>query len=101
MIASLETLIDWSSIQVMTLMMPANECDWRLEEALQFLKGPDFVRIDSKPAHVEFNGPLHFRFPTPRTCDYSENNDVHERLYRYHERWQERPVKLLLAAYND
>ena len=37
MIASLEKLIDWSSVQVMTLMMPAKEYDWRLEEALRFL----------------------------------------------------------------
>ena len=101
MIASLEKLIDWSSIQVMTLMMPANECDWRLEEALQFLKGPDFVSTDSQPAQVEFNEPLHFRFLTPRPCDFSENNVVHGRLYRCPERWQERPVIFLLPGYND
>jgi hypothetical protein len=35
MIAPLEKLIDWSSVQVMTLMMPAKEYDWRLEEALR------------------------------------------------------------------
>jgi len=71
MIAPLEKLIDWSSVQVMTLMMPAKEYDWRLEEALRFLKGPDFVPIDSQAAQVEFNGPVHFRFPTPRPCDFS------------------------------
>ena len=92
MIAPLEELIDWSSVQVMTLMMPAKEYDWRLEEALRFLKGPDFVPIDSQAAQVEFNGPVHFRFPTPRPCDFSENNVVHGRLYRCPERWQERPV---------
>ena len=69
MIASLEKLIDWSSVQVMTLMMPAKEYDWRLEEALRFLQGPDFVPTDSQPAQVEFNGPVHFRFPAPRPCE--------------------------------
>ena len=101
MIASLEKLIDWSSVQVMTLMMPAKEYDWRLEEALRFLQGPDFVPTDSQPAQVEFNGPVHFRFPTPRPCDFSENNVVHGRLYRCSERWQERPVIILLPGYND
>ena len=65
MIAPLEKLIDWSTVQVMTLMMPAKEYDWRLEEALRFLKGSDFVPTESQPAQVEFNGSLHFRFPTP------------------------------------
>jgi len=101
MIAPLEKLIDWSSVQVMTLMMPAKEYDWRLEEALRFLKGPDFVFTDSQPAQVEFNGPLHFRFPTPRPSDFTENNVVHGRLYRCSERWQERPVIILLPGYND
>ena len=101
MIAPLEKLIDWSSVQVMTLMMPAKKYDWRLEEALRFLKGPDFVPTDSQPAQVEFNGPVHFRFPTPRPCDFSENNVVHGRLYCCSERWQERPVIILLPGYND
>src|SRR2546429_1670630 len=101
MIASLEKLIDWSSVQVMTLMMPAKEYDWRLEEALRFLQGPDFVPTDSQPAPVKFNGPVHFRFPTPRPCDFSENNVVHGRLYRCSERWQERPVIIFLPGYND
>src|SRR6266568_1638880 len=77
MIASLEKLIDRSAIQVMTLMMPAKEYDWRLEEALRFLKGPSFVSTDSQPAQVEFNGSLHFRFPTPQRCEFTENNVVH------------------------
>ncbi len=66
----------------MTLMVPAKEYDWRLEEALRFLQDPDFVPTDSQPAQVEFNGPVHFRFPTPRPCDFTENNVVHGRLYR-------------------
>jgi pimeloyl-ACP methyl ester carboxylesterase len=101
MIAPLAKLMDWSSIQVLTLMMPADECNPRQEEALKFLKGPDFVPADSQPAQVEFNGSLHFRFPTPRPCDFTENNVVHGRLYRCPERWQERPVIILLPGWGD
>ena len=101
MIAPLAKLMDWSSIQVMTLMMPANAPNPRLEEAVQFLKGPDFVPTESQPAQVEFHGPLHFRFPTPRPCEFAENNVVHGRLYRCPGRWQERPVIILLPGYND
>ncbi|HEY1717745.1 MAG TPA: alpha/beta hydrolase family protein [Verrucomicrobiae bacterium] len=101
MIAPLAKLMDWSAIQLMTLMMPAKEYDWRLEEALRFLKSPDFVSADSQPAQVEFNGSLHFHFPTPRPCEFTENNVVHGRLYHCPERWQERPVIILLPGYND
>jgi pimeloyl-ACP methyl ester carboxylesterase len=101
MIAPLEKLIDWSSIQFMTLMMPAKEYDWKLEEALRFLRGPDFVPIESAPARVEFDGPVPFHFQTPRPCAFSENNVVHGRLYRGAEPWQERPVIILLPGYND
>jgi hypothetical protein len=92
MIAPLAKLLDWSAIQLMTLMMPAKEYDWRLEEALRFLKSPNFVSTDSQPAQVEFNGPLHFRFPTPQPSEFPENNVVHGRLYCGAERWQERPT---------
>ena len=70
MIAPLAKFLDWSAIQVMTLMMPAKEYDWRLEEALRFLKVRNFVSTDSQPAQVEFNGPLHFRFPTPSQANF-------------------------------
>ena len=83
MIASLSRLIDWSAIQVLTIRTPRdNGQSPRLEEALQFLKGPDFIPAESQPARVEFNGPLHFRFPTPRPGDFAENNVVYGRLYR-------------------
>src|SRR3982751_4601657 len=101
MIAPLEKLIDWSSIQVMTLMMPTPAYDWKLEEALRFLQGPDFAPTDSQSAQIEFNGPVHFHFPAPRPCEFTENNDVHGRLYRCPERWQQRPVIILLPGYND
>ena len=97
----MEKLIDWSAIQVMTLMMPAEQHNPRLEEAVQFLNGPDFVPTDAQPARVKFNGHLHFRFPTPRPCNFIENNVVHGRLYRCGERWQERPVIILLPGFND
>ncbi len=101
MIAPLAKFLDWSAIQAMTLMMPSKEPDWRLEEALRFLKSPNFVYAHSQPAQVEFNRSLHFYFPTPRPCDFSENNVVHGRLYCCPERWQERPAIILLPGYND
>jgi pimeloyl-ACP methyl ester carboxylesterase len=103
MIAPLAKLMDWSAIQAVALMMPANAFgrNPRLEEAIEFLKGPDFIPPDSQPAQVEFNGPLHFRFPTPQPCDFTENNVVHGRLYRCRQRWQERPVIILLPGWND
>jgi pimeloyl-ACP methyl ester carboxylesterase len=102
MIAPLAKFLDWSAIQAVTLMMPP-DCMQRprLEEALKFLKGPEFVADDGQPAQVEFNGPRDFRFPTPRPCAFSENNVVHGRFYRCGERWQERPVVILLHGSGD
>lgn len=103
MLAPLAKLMDWSAIQAVALMMrgDANGKDPRLEEALHFLNGPDFLPTESPPAQVKFNGPVHFRFPTPRPCDFAENNVVHGRLYRCPERWQKRPVIILLPGWND
>jgi pimeloyl-ACP methyl ester carboxylesterase len=101
MIAPLAKLMDWSAIQIVALMMPAKASNPKLEEAIQFLKGPDFVPAGSQPAQVQFDDSLHFRFPTPRPCDFTENNVVHGRLYRCPERWQERPVIILLPGWND
>ena len=57
MIAPLAKFIDWSAIQILTLRMPPPDGrNPRLEEALQFLKGPDFIPAESQPARVEFNG---------------------------------------------
>jgi pimeloyl-ACP methyl ester carboxylesterase len=99
--APLAKLMDWSAIQIVAMMKPAKACNPRLEEALQFLKGPDFVTTDSQLAQVKFIGPLDFSFPTPRPCDVTENNIVHGRLYRCPERWQERPVIILLHGWGD
>src|SRR5688572_4096143 len=71
----------------------------RLEEAVQFLNGPDFIPAESRPARLEFKpgeSGLHFQFPTPRPCEFAENNVVDVRLYRCARRWQERPVIVLL-----
>jgi pimeloyl-ACP methyl ester carboxylesterase len=67
-----------------------------LEEALEFLNGPDFIPAASDPAQIEFEGPRHFKFSTPRPGKVEENNIVYGRLYRCAERWQERPVIVLL-----
>jgi pimeloyl-ACP methyl ester carboxylesterase len=101
MIGPFAKFIDWLAIQIVALKTPAKAPDPRLEEALQFLKGPDFVPAESQPAQVEFSDSIHFRFPTPRPCDFAENNVVHGRLYRCTERWQDRPVIILLPAWND
>src|SRR5215469_17831916 len=101
MIAPLAKLMDWSSVQAATLMMPAIDLNSRLEEAIQFLKGPDFIPAECQPAQVEFNGALDFTFPTPRPCEFAENNVAYGRLYRCSERWQERPVIILLPGWKD
>src|ERR1035441_9961415 len=99
MIAPLAKFLDWYAIQVLTIRLRDNGRNPRLGEALQFLKGPDFIPAESQPARVEFNhdnSGLHFRFPTPRPCGFAENNVAYGRLYRCAERWQERPVIILL-----
>lgn len=101
MIAPFAKLLDWSAIQYVALMMPANISNPRLEEAVQFLKEPDFIPAESQPAQVEFNGLLDLRFPSPRPGNYPENNIVHGRLYRCTGRWQERPVIILLHGWGD
>jgi pimeloyl-ACP methyl ester carboxylesterase len=101
MIAPLAKFLDWSAIQAVTVMMPPEADNPRLEEALDFLKGPELIRVVSQPAQVEFYGPLDFRFPTPQPCNFTENNVVHGRFYRCGERWQERPVVILLHGSGD
>jgi len=45
-VAPVAKFIDWSVIQVLTLRTPRdNGQNLRLEEALQFLKGPDFIPV--------------------------------------------------------
>ena len=71
----------------------------RLDEALQFLQGPASLFDDNQPARLEFesNGSgRNFRFATPRPGAFTENNVVYGQLYRCSEKWQERPVIILL-----
>jgi hypothetical protein len=99
MIAPLAKFIDWSVLQLAGAVVGLRHAPrpkWKLEEALEFLNGPDFIPAASNPARIEFDGPRHFTFPTPRPCEDEENNIVYGRLYRCAERWQERPAILLL-----
>jgi pimeloyl-ACP methyl ester carboxylesterase len=111
MIAPLAKFIDWSVLQIGYAMLPqsmwreaANERDLKLEQAVQFLNGPDFIPAESHPAQLDF-GPAasdgRFRFPTPRPCEFAENNVVYGRLYRCADAWQERPVTVLLHGGGD
>ena len=102
MIAPLAKFIDWSALQMAYVVAPlrhAPKPKWKLEEALEFLNGPDFIPAASDPAQIEFDGLRHFTFPTPRPSEDGENNIVYGRLYRCAERWQERPVIILLHGY--
>lgn len=106
MIAPLAKSLDWLAIQLgwgrrcralLKLQNPVSGP--RLAEALQFLKGPDFVPAESAPARLEFEptpSGLRFRFPTPRPGPFAENNVVYGRLYRCAEHWQQRPAVILL-----
>jgi len=103
MIAPLAKALDWMAIQLVwgrraksLLKLGPNP---RLEEAIQFLKSPDFIPAHSAPAQTEFNPDkpgLHFCFPTPRPGRFAENNTVYGRLYRCAKSWQKRPVVILL-----
>ena len=100
MIAPLAKFIDWAALQmayaVVVELKHAPKPKWKLEEALEFLNGPDFIPAASDPARIEFDGPRNFKFSTPRPSKVEENNIVYGRLYRCAERRQERPVIILL-----
>jgi dienelactone hydrolase len=99
MIAPLAKCIDWSALQLAYVVAPLRHAPkqrWKLEEALEFLNGPDFIPAASNAAQIEFDGRRDFKFPTPCPCEDEENNIVYGRLYRCAERWEERPVIILL-----
>jgi hypothetical protein len=99
MIAPLAKFIDWSVLQLAYAVAPlrhAPEPKWKLDEALEFLNGPNVIPAASDPAQIEFKGPRHFTFPTPQPCEFEENNIVHGWLYRCAQHWQERPAIILL-----
>jgi hypothetical protein len=101
MIAPLAKFIDWSALQMAYSigLRHAPKPKWKLEEALEFLNGRDFIPAASDSAQIEFDGPRHFKFPTPRPGKVEENNIVYGRLYRCVERWKERPVITLIDGY--
>ena len=111
MIAPLAKFMDWSVLQAGYAMLSlsvlresTNERDLKLEQAVQFLNGPDFIPAESQPAQLDFGfdaSGVRFRFPTPRPCEFAENNVVHGRLYRCADAWQERPVIVLLHGGGD
>ena len=94
--------MDWTILQTGCAMLPqsvwresVSERDLKLEQAVQFLNGPDFIPAESQPAQPDFIPGAsggRFRFPTPRACNFTENNVVHGRFYRCGERWQDRLV---------
>ena len=99
MVAPLAKFIDWSALQMAYAVVGLRHAPrpkWKLEEALEFLNGPDFIPAASDPAQMEFSGPRDFKFSSPRPCEDEENNIVYGRLYRSAERWQELPVIILL-----
>ena len=97
MIAPLAKFIDWSVLQFTSVRRPPVSGQAAgLEEALKLVDGPDFIPAESYPAQIEFDGPLQFRFPSPRPGVVSENNIVYGRLYRCLENWQKRPAIILL-----
>ena len=76
-----------------------NALNPRLEEALAFLNGPDFIPTESRPARPEFNSAKSghgFCFPAPRPSKFPENNTAYGRLFPCAEQWQERPAMILL-----
>ena len=99
MIAPLAKFIDWCVLQAATVCDSARKCDrgnTKLKEAVDFLNGPNFIPAESKPAELEFTSNIHFKFPSPRPCEFAENNVVHGRLYRCADVWQKKPVIILL-----
>ena len=99
MLAPVAKLIDWSALQMAYAVVGLKHAPrpkWKLEEALDFLNGPDFIPAASAPARIELAGPRNFKFPTPRPSKVDENNIVYGWFYRCTERWQERPVIILL-----
>jgi hypothetical protein len=102
MIAPLAKLMDWSALQLKSMHRPPFIGQaLGLEKAIELVDGPDFIPAESHPAQIEFDGPLQFRFPSPRPGAVPENNIVYGRLYRCLENWRERPVIILLHGWNS
>ena len=104
MIAPLAKFIDWYFLQVAAMVPSYRKCaggNSKFTEAIEFLNGPNFIPAESKPAELEFKSKIHFRFPSPRPCEFSENNVVHGRLYRRAKDWRKFPAIILLHGGGD
>ena len=104
MIESLAKFIDWYSLQVAAMLPSIRKCaggNSKLTEAIEFLSGPSFIPAESKPAELEFTSNIHFKFPSPRPCEFAENNMVPGRLYRRANDWQKFPTIILLHGGGD
>jgi pimeloyl-ACP methyl ester carboxylesterase len=104
MITPLAKLMDWCVIQAAMVGISARKCDQnnaKLAEAIEFLNGPNFIPAESQPAEPEFTSNIHFKFPSPRPCEFAENNIVHGRLYRRTKDWQKFPTLILLHGGRD
>ncbi len=117
MIATLAKFIDWTSIQFIWAPLairlkfmrtprangpcaPLNET-LRLEQALEFLTGSDFIPAETRPAQVEFipdGSGVNFCFQTPRPGEVEENNIVYGRIYPTTESWLARPAIVLMPG---
>src|SRR6266496_5555994 len=104
MIRLLAKSIDWHALQVAATFPSVRKCargDSKLTEAVEFLNGPNFIPAESKPAELEFTSKIHFTFPSPRPCEFAENNIVHGRLYRRTKDWQKFSTLILLHGGGD
>jgi pimeloyl-ACP methyl ester carboxylesterase len=104
MIAPLAKFIDWSALQFAATLPSIRKCargDSKLTEAVEFLNGPNFIPAESKSAELEFTSIIHFTFPSPRPCEFAENNIVYGRLYRRAKDWQKFPTIIYLHGGGD
>jgi dienelactone hydrolase len=94
--------IDRMAIHYAAAHMPKPDGrDLHLDEAQRLLQGLDFSPAEMKAAAIEFDGPINFRFASPRPTAHAVNNVVHGRLYRCGDNWRQKPVVLLLHGWND
>ena len=100
MIAPLARWIEWAFVQHSFKRMPHPDGNLGLDDAIQFLNGPDFMPAESQPAQIALDSASDFHFSTPRPGPFAENNVAYGRLYRCAERWRERPAIILLHGRN-
>jgi dienelactone hydrolase len=102
MMAGLSRLVDWAAIQCAAARMPQPDGgDAHVAEAHRLIESPEFIPAEVEAARVQFSGANRIHFETSCPGAFAENNVVHGRLYRCHQRWQKRPTVLLLHGWND